>query len=331
MNPLMWLMAGSVPAGTWFGIRVRIHASMILYVAFSLLAPGALGGWHNTLTSIVILFGIVLLHEFGHCLGSWLVGGRPDEILIYPLGGLAYAGSPHRPWPRFVTVLFGPLVNVVICAIAAVWLIALAHNARVVPWDLMNVELRQLAWRSAAAYYLWWVFATSWALLLFNLLPIFPLDGGQMLHAVLWAKLGYYRATIFATVVGMIAAGLFFVYGLTHRSILLMVLAVMGFITCANLYREVKANGPWAYQDDEDYGFGGLYGGAGTATARKLNARKIRKAQRLEREAAAEQEQIDAILAKVSAQGMQSLTWWEKRALRKATERQRKRDAELTR
>jgi hypothetical protein len=116
-----------------------------------------------------------------------------------------------------------------------------------------------------------------------------------------------------------------------HYSIFIMFLAVWGFQTCFHMYRELKANGPWAYQDEMDYGFSGPYGGGGTATARKLNARAIRKAQKMERQAAVEQEQIDAILAKVSAQGMNSLTWLEKRALHKATERQRKRDAEMSR
>src|SRR5947209_3756477 len=111
-NPLMWLVSGSVPLGTWFGISVRMHASMVLFIAITLLGPGAVGGWHNAVTSMAILFGVVLLHEFGHCFGSRMVGGQPSQILMHPLGGLAFADCPRRPWPNFVTVLCGPLVNV---------------------------------------------------------------------------------------------------------------------------------------------------------------------------------------------------------------------------
>jgi stage IV sporulation protein FB len=333
MNPLMWLVSGSVSLGTWFGIRVRVHASMVLFVALMLLFRG-LGTWHNTLTAMAILFVVVLLHEFGHCFGSRLVGGQPTEILMHPLGGLAFAGAPHRPWAQFVTVLCGPLVNVLICLAAAAGTALITGTWRVLPWNPMAVDYRllltlgQTSFR--ALYYLWWVFGVSYAILLFNLWPVFPLDGGQLLQSVLWAKIGYYRATIFASITGMVGAVFFAGFGLVRGNLFILFLAIWGFQYCFLLHRELKANGPWAYQD-EDYGFSGLYGGSGTATARKRSARKLRKSQRLEREAAAEQEQIDAILAKVSAHGMQSLSWWEKRALRKATERQRKRDAQLSR
>src|SRR5437016_10221130 len=117
-NPLMWLVSGSVSLGTWFGIHVRVHASMIVFIGLTLLFRG-LGNWQDSLTTMALLFVIVLLHEFGHCFGSWLVGGQPSQILMHPLGGLAFADAPRRPWPNFVTVLFGPLVNVAICLGAA--------------------------------------------------------------------------------------------------------------------------------------------------------------------------------------------------------------------
>src|SRR5437763_7763906 len=118
-GPLMWLLAGSVPLGTWFGIRVRMHASMVILIVLALLFPKALGGVYLSLSSMAVLFSIVLLHEFGHCLASRSVGGDPIEILMHPLGGLASANPPQRPWPTFWTVAGGPLVNVLICALAA--------------------------------------------------------------------------------------------------------------------------------------------------------------------------------------------------------------------
>jgi hypothetical protein len=180
------------------------------------------------------------------------------------------------------------------------------------------------------------VFLVSYALLLFNLLPIFPLDGGQMLQSILWKKFGYYKATYFATVTGMIGAVIVGLYGLTRFSVLLVVLAIVGFQTCLHMYRELKANGPWAYQDEDNTYAAASLSYASVENARskgqqKKNARAAKRAEKIEREANEEQEQIDTILAKVSAQGMNSLTWLEKRALHKATERQRARDAEMSR
>ena len=324
VNPLNWLVNGSVPLGTWFGIEVRAHASLVLYIAFTLLGPGSVGGWRNASTFMAILFCSVLLHEFGHCFGSRLVGGQPTHILMHPLGGLASAGSPHRPWARFVTIVAGPMVNFLICAITAGILAVAAGTWRIVPWSPLSLRLAYLSWDSNVVYYAWWVFLVNYSLLLFNLWPVFPLDGGQMLQSILWVKFGYYKAMIFATVTGMIGAATLGVYlGLLRGNFYLIVLAAWGFMTCLSMYREVKANGPWAYQNDPDYDLGNR------PSNKRLNQRSLRRARQLEREAAAEQEQIDAILAKVSAQGMQSLTWFERRALRKATEHQRQRDVEL--
>ena len=325
-NPMQWIVSGSVPLGTWFNIEVRAHASLILYIVFTLLGPGSVGGWKNASTSMAILFISVLLHEFGHCFGSYSVGGQPSQILMHPLGGLASSGSPHRPWARFVTIVAGPMVNLLICAITAGILAVAAGTWRIVPWSPLTLELRTLIWNSNVVYYAWWIFIVNYSLLLFNLWPIFPLDGGQMLQSLLWVKFGYYRSMIFATITGMIGAataGIFL--GLFRGSFFIIVLAVWGFMHCMTMYRETKANGPWAYQDEPDYDLGNK------PRNRRANKKSMLRAHRLEREAAAEQERIDEILAKVSAQGMISLTWLERRALRKATEHQRRRDSEMAR
>lgn len=330
LNPMSWIVNGSVSLGTWFGIDVRAHASLILYSAFTLLAPGSLGGWKNAYASTAILFFSVLLHEFGHCFGSHLVGGQPSQIMMHPLGGLAFAGSPHRPWARFVTIVAGPMVNLLLCVITAGILAVAAGTWRIVPWSPLSLQLSHLSWNNNLVYYAWWIFIVNYSLLLFNLWPVFPLDGGQMLQSLLWVKFGYYRATIFATVTGMIGAAFLGVFlGLFRGSFMFILLAVWGFMTSLSLYREVKANGPWAYENEPDYDLGNRPGNH--RSNKRLNKRSMRRAQQLEREAAIEQERIDEILSKVSAQGMISLTWRERRVLRKATEHQRKRDLEFSR
>src|SRR4051812_1431746 len=86
-NPLMWLLNGSAPLFTAFGIRVRIHAMMITWIIIELLFSGSEYGlgFKNACVSMSILFVSVLLHEFGHCFGARWVGGEADEILMWPL------------------------------------------------------------------------------------------------------------------------------------------------------------------------------------------------------------------------------------------------------
>src|SRR5947199_261288 len=100
-NPLMWLLTGSVPLFTAFGIRVRMHASMIILIVMEIIFAESKTRWgtKNAVVAMTILFGSVLLHEFGHCFGARWVGGEADEILMWPLGGLAFTRPPHRPWP----------------------------------------------------------------------------------------------------------------------------------------------------------------------------------------------------------------------------------------
>jgi stage IV sporulation protein FB len=331
-NPLMWLLMGSVSLGRWFGIEVRVHASLIVFAAFMILFPGPLGGIKNAATTIVALFSIVLMHEFGHCFASRSVGGNPNEILMYPLGGLAMADAPHRPWATFVTVAGGPLVNVLICLLAGIVLVVVGFPMSSV-WASMGAPLHihvnqdffavYEAARKAGviADYLWFFFATSYLLLLFNLLPIFPLDGGQLLQSLIWVKKGYYKATYFASVVGLGGSVLLGLWGFRTFNWLVVFIAIMCFQACLAKYRELRANGPWAYEEEE------IYSAAyeNPDRPRKKNARKLRAAQREERMAQQEQQQVDAILAKVHEKGMHSLTWLEKRALKRATERQRKR------
>src|SRR5205807_2412377 len=115
-NPLMWLWNGSVPLFTVFGIRVRAHAGLIaLAVIVLLFGYGGVGTVLARIQSMAVLFSVILLHEFGHCFAARSVGGNAEEILMTPLGGLAMAYAPRRPWGQFITVAGGPAVNVIIC------------------------------------------------------------------------------------------------------------------------------------------------------------------------------------------------------------------------
>ena len=174
----------------------------------------------------------------------------------------------------------------------------------------------------------YWIYQTSYMLLVFNLMPIYPLDGGQMLQTILWPKFGYYKSMLFSCNTGMVCSILGGMIALATLNIGLAVLAGFLFWYCLNYKRMLIAVGPEEYADTTDYS--AAYEPL-TPRRRKPSKRAIKRVEKLRRDEASEQQKIDAILAKVSAHGMQSLTWLEKRALHKATEAQRKRDVELGR
>lgn len=316
---LGWLLAGDVPLFTAFGIRVRAHASLVIYAALVLLLglPGT--GWtvQDRVINVTVLFAVVLLHEFGHCFAARYMGGEADDILMHPLGGLALTRPPHAPWPTFVTVAGGPLVNVALMLVSGAVLYGLAGRVPPLPFwsDAFGARTMTEAW-------VFWFYQINYFLLAFNLLPIYPLDGGQMVQCALWPKLGYHRSMYFSTTVGMAAALVGGLFALFSGRVGLAILAAFGFYTCYQLRKQLAADAPepWAQSLDPAY--------AGPSRAeRRASERARRQAERDRAEEQREQVEVDAILAKVSREGMASLTRGEQQALRDATERQRARDA----
>lgn len=344
-NPLMWLMTGSMPLFTVFGIRVRAHA-MLLVLAASVLLIGW-GGFGDSVQtrvqSLTVLFGIVLLHEFGHCFAARWTGGEANEILMWPLGGLAYTQERRRPWPTFVTVAGGPAVNVLICLVCGVGFYFLEGSFPLTPKGFVtafhHLLIQGSSWLNLG-YWLFWTYSISYALLLFNMIPVYPLDGGQMLQAILWKPMGYYRSMMLTLNIALVGSVLLIMIGVATLGTvgggwLLVFIAINCFLNSANLRQSMRAEGPWAFQDEDadDYS----YSASLRAEDDKPRKRKRRKAsllsgiaaRRAQRAAAADQNEraaIDAILAKVSAKGMQSLSWSEKRTLKRATEHWRQRD-----
>ncbi len=316
----MWILNGSVPLFTAFGIRVRAHSSLVLFIGLVLLFGLGQGyTWQDRVFSMTALFGIVLLHEFGHCFSARWVGGEAEDILMHPLGGLAFAKPPHRPLPTFITVAGGPMVNVIICIICGTILFTLTGK---LPWSpfYINPFAPFSGWMDVA-WYAYWIYQMSYTILLFNLLPIFPLDGGQIVQSALWPIVGYYKSMYWSCTVGMVAAVLGGVYAIASGRFGLAILAVFGFMGCMNMRRQLIAAGPYAFSDGD---FSATYdtGGPSQRTLDKQRARREKNAS-IEK---AERAKVDRILAKVAAKGMHSLNWLEKRVLKQATDRQRKAD-----
>src|ERR1044071_160775 len=137
------------------------------------------------------LFGIVLLHEFGHALACRQVGGKANQIVLWPLGGVAYVDPPPRPGATLWSIAAGPLVNVALLFLLSAFGFA-THSREWGP---------ALADQHALLRSVWWI---NLGLLLFNILPIYPLDGGQILRSLLWFPLGRARSLMVAVVIGFI-------------------------------------------------------------------------------------------------------------------------------
>ena len=120
-DPMSW----SIPVFRAFGIQVKVHLLFFIFtLGMFLRQVGAKDNpiwWVDVfLFTVVALFGIILLHEFGHCFGARYVDGDAKEVLIWPLGGLAYVDVPHNPRANFITTAAGPGVNVVICLVCVI-------------------------------------------------------------------------------------------------------------------------------------------------------------------------------------------------------------------
>ncbi|MCB9851845.1 MAG: site-2 protease family protein [Phycisphaerales bacterium] len=325
-NPLNW----SPAIGHLFGIRIRVHITLLLFMVFNFLrAPG--------LESIVfqgVFFISILLHEFGHCFAARWVGGSAHDILMWPLGGLASVDAPRQPKPQFITVICGPLVNVAIILIATIVLKAMGGSIIGITSFPYYAVLPPF---SGSGYLFFILQVAIWAnsaLFIFNLLPMYPMDGGRMLHCALWRPLGYYKATMVTCTIGMVIAVLVGLYALGIREYMLIAIAILGYMAC---YQERMMAKAGASTEDGymGYDFSGGYSTLDKSSGKskqpgffakwksQRNQSKWRAAR--EREAA-EQLQVDAILDKVKQQGIASLTAKEKRMLEEATRRQNEAD-----
>lgn len=204
------LARGALPLFRFKGIQVRLHWSFIalpLYVAFTALSEGQ--GWHMVwlqMGLIAIVFGCVVLHEFGHALTAQRFGVRTRDITLLPIGGVAsLERMPEDPWQEFWITVAGPAVNLAIAILAFVVVAALGLITL-----LSDVLLGAALWTNALVFLVvinLWLFA-------FNLIPAFPMDGGRILRSVLAMRMPRAKATRIASVIGRVIAFLFVGYGL---------------------------------------------------------------------------------------------------------------------
>lgn len=325
-NPLGW----SLRVFTASGIAVRIHLFTILFVAVELLwsIPRKNAGIGFMAVAMGALLLLVLLHEFGHCFACRAVGGAADRIVMLPIGGLALCRPPDRWRAHFATTAGGPLVNAAILPFtsAALWLAGMSSIILFNPFAPLNVipTIQTAAQGSTAAFWLaaalWYSHYINIILLAFNLLiPAYPMDGGRLLQALLWSRMGYARATEITISIGFAAAGAMGVIGIVANEAILVVIAAFALWSCWAERRRLRGEGELAAAN--------FALGASLAPADDLeDPWTLRKRARERRTLLHEQRELDRILEKIAASGMDSLTRAEKKALKRATDRKRKED-----
>jgi Zn-dependent protease len=185
---------GSIHLFRLVGIDVFLHWSWFLVAVYEIQTrKGDYSSITWNILEYLALFLIVTMHEFGHALACRQVGGTANRIVLWPLGGVAYVDPPPRPGATLWSIAAGPLVNVALAPI----LYGVIVLGRSQGWAESSPDAYALA---RAIFYI------DVGLLVFNILPIYPLDGGQIFRSLLWFVLGRGRSLMVATVVGILGA-----------------------------------------------------------------------------------------------------------------------------
>lgn len=211
------------------GVDIKLHFTfplILLWGAVRWAEPHGPEGAVFGALLMAALFACVALHELGHALAARWLGIPVQEIVLLPIGGLAVLGrNPRRPSHELLIAAAGPLVNVILAA--ALFLALRAHGSLPLEGrELLAAGFAEPSLRTA----LFWLFGSNVMLVLFNLLPAFPMDGGRILRALLAMPLGFTRATRWAAGIGQLLAVIMGVYGLFSGQIMLAVVALFIFL-----------------------------------------------------------------------------------------------------
>ncbi len=307
------------------GMDIKVHLLLVVMIAYYLLTtishPIAFAA---TAINIAAFFGLILWHELGHAFAARRCGLRIAGILLWPLGGeCQIIGGMPSPKAEVYVSLAGPAFH---------FLVVLA----VTPLLFLPDSLALL---TAVFRYFWFVAAL---ILAFNLLPMFPLDGGRVFRALLSYKLGAVRGTMVAVRVGQVLAVLCAVAGMFFLGPMIAILCVFLAISAENEWRAVMHTGN-VYQPDaaniyaqglgikEDWSAEALrgYGREGKKPGFFARWRTRRQLAKLAKETEHREKmkaEVDRILEKVSKEGMPSLTARERKILKQASSEYRKND-----
>jgi Zn-dependent protease len=211
------------------GIQVFLHWSWFVVAVIEINHRAA--AYSNVVWNVLeylALFAIVLMHEFGHALACRQVGGQAHQIVLWPLGGVAYVTPPPRPGATLWSIAAGPLVNVILVPVLTLLLML----GKSTGWNVTMPDAFAL---------LWMIWTINLGILIFNLLPIYPLDGGQILRALLWFPMGRARSLKAAAMIGFVGVAGLIVIAIWQRSIWIGIMAAFVFLNCRGGLLQARA------------------------------------------------------------------------------------------
>jgi Zn-dependent protease len=214
------LRSGSFRIFRLAGINVYLHWSWFIIALIEINARQRTYSspiWN--VLEYLVLFAIVLTHEFGHALACRQVGGNANQIVLWPFGGVAYVDPPPRPGAMLWSIAAGPLVNVALIPV----LYAVYLTGGSLGWAATQPDLYR---------FLFAIQAVNAGLLIFNMLPIYPLDGGKIVWALLWFVIGRAHSLLVAVILGFVGIAGFIGFALWQQSAWLGALAVLGLLNC---------------------------------------------------------------------------------------------------
>lgn len=207
------------------GIDLSLHWSWFLVAAYEISErQSAYTSVTWNVLEYLALFLIVMFHEFGHALACRQVGGEANQIVLWPMGGVAYVNPPQRPGATLWAIAAGPLVNVALVPILKI--LGVLMRSQGLAEQLPNAFslLRSIA-------------VINLGLLAFNVLPIYPLDGGQILRSLLWFVMGRARSLMAATIVGLLGVAGLIILAVRLRSVWL---GFLGLFILTNCWRGLQ-------------------------------------------------------------------------------------------
>lgn len=229
-------MFGSRRLGTIRGIAVHIHWTFWLIpmiYAFSATATGGLGAGLFTVTVVLAIFACVLAHEFGHAFAAEAFGIPTRDITLLPIGGVArLTRIPELPVQELLIALAGPAVNIAI----ALFLLVLFP---ITQW-LNQVES---PWSPILAAMMENLLLANVVLVIFNMLPAFPMDGGRVLRSILAMRMTHLRATEIAARIGRWMALAFVVAAFPFMRFELFLVGVVVFVAGTGELFEARRRG----------------------------------------------------------------------------------------
>jgi Zn-dependent protease len=219
---------GSIHLFRVAGVDLYLHWAWFLVAAFEISNRKGYSSLVWNVLEYLGLFLIVMLHEYGHALACRQVGGTANQIVLWPLGGVAYVNPPPRPGATLWSIAAGPLVNVVLLPI-----LSLA--------GVLNRSLGSAGLTPDAHALLRAVWFINLGLLIFNLLPIYPLDGGQILRSLLWFVVGRARSLMVATIIGFVGVAGLIILAVWMQSVWFGVLSAFILMNCWKGLQQARA------------------------------------------------------------------------------------------